>query len=452
MEQAFDAAVVGSGSAGMQAAFTLRRHGWSVAVIDERPFGGTCALRGCDPKKVLVHAARVVDEAQRLNGIGVLEIVPRISWPDLIRFKRTFTDPIPEERLRSLADAGITALHGRASFEDEQTLAVNGERIRCKHAVIASGAHELHVARGDDLLLTSETFMEMERMPESLIFVGGGYIAFELAHVAARAGAQVTILNNDAHPLGGFDSEAVERVLEISREIGITIHLDMPVVSAERDGDGVLVHASPKGGAQTFRAHAGVLAAGRVPALETLALERAGVEHTKKGVKVNEFLQSASNPRIYAAGDAADAGALPLTPIAAYTGELAAQNLLSGNTRKADYEGLATMVYTIPPLASLGITEAKARERGMDVEVRAGDMTDWYSTRHVAGRAAWYKSVTEKRSGKLLGATILGPHAEEQINVLALAMRHSLDAHAISETLFAYPTGSSDLEYVVDNS
>lgn len=449
MERTFDAAVVGSGSAGTQAALALAERGRSVAIIDERPFGGTCALRGCDPKKVLVHAARVVDEAQRLADLGILQAAPTLHWPQLMRFKRTFTDPVPEQRLQQYERAGITPLHGRASFEDPQTLRVGGDRVRAEHIVIASGAQELHVAEGDEMLLTSEAFLELEEMPESLLFVGGGYIAFEFAHVAARAGSHVTILNNDARPLAGFDPDVVERLLDVSRTIGITIQLDTPVLSVEREGGGIVAHAKHGGTDRTFRAAAGILAAGRVPNLDALDLERGGVQRTKKGVKVNEFLQSVSNPHVYAAGDAADAGGLPLTPVAGYTGEIVAGNLLNGNRRSADFHGLATMVYTIPPLGALGLTQAQANERGMKFEVHAGDMSDWYSTRHVAGRGAYYKAIVEKETGKLLGATILGPHAEAQINVLALAARYSLDARAIADSLFAYPTGASDLEYLL---
>lgn len=449
MDRAFDAAVIGSGSAGTQAAFTLRDHGKSVVVIDERPFGGTCALRGCDPKKVLVHAAAVVDEAQRLAEKRILDRAPSISWPDLMRFKRTFTDPVPEERERSFTDAGIAVLHGRAAFADERTLVVNSERIRAEHIVIAAGARERHVASGDELLLTSETFMELEEMPPSLLFAGGGYVAFEFAHVAARAGAKVTILHNDAHPLAGFDRDLVERLVEITRSIGIEIQLDTPVESVERDGSGIRVHAKEHGTERVFRAAAGVLSAGRVANIDGLDLQRAGVQRTKNGVKVNEFLQSTGNPRVYAAGDAADSGGMPLTPAASYTGELAAQNLLSGNTRPVDFAGLATMVYTIPPLGSVGLSEAQARERGIVVDVRSGDMTQWYSTRHVAGRGAFYKTIVDKAAGTLLGAAVLGPHAQEQINVFALGVRRKLDAHAIEETLFAYPTGSSDTEYML---
>jgi glutathione reductase (NADPH) len=449
MERTFDVAVIGSGSAGAQAASTLRRAGRSVAVIDERPFGGTCALRGCDPKKVLVHAARVVDAAQRLADLGIVQNVPRIVWPKLVGFKRTFTEPVPQEREREFAEAGIAVVHGRATFDEPNLLAVGDDRIRVRHVLIAAGAKELHVAPGDELLLTSETFMELDDLPQSVLFIGGGYIAFEFAHVAARAGAHVTILNDNDSPLNGFDRDAVQRVLDVSRQIGIDIHLQTRVERVERDADGVVVTASKAGGTETFRAQAGVLAAGRVPNLEHLALERARVERTKKGVKVNEFLQSVSAPHVYAAGDAADAGGLALTPVASYTGKLAAQNLLEGNAHRANFKGLATMVYTIPPLGQVGLTETQARERGGDVEVITHDMTSWYSTRHVAGRAAFSKTIVDKQSQEILGAAVVGPFAEEQIDVLSLAIRDGLTRPVLEDNLFAYPTGASDTDYLV---
>jgi glutathione reductase (NADPH) len=398
---------------------------------------------------VLVNAARVIDAASRLRDLGIVKNAPPLSWPDLLRFKRTFTDSVPQQRLKTFMDAGITTLHGRARFEDERTMSVDGEPLGAEQFVIATGAREVHVAKGDDTLYTSETFMEIEHLPSSVLFVGGGYIAFEFAHIAARAGAQVTILHNNGHPLSGFDPDIVERLVDASRSAGITIHLDTAVVSIERDAGGIIAHAAQNGRPCTFRAQAGVLAAGRAPDLEGLALDVGRIDRTKKGVKVNEFLQSTSNPRVYAAGDAADAGGLPLTPVAGYTGDVAAQNLVSGNTRKPNFAGLATMVYTIPPMGSVGLSEAQARERGIDVDIEAGDMTDWYMTRSVAARTAYFKTVRENSTGKLLGATVLGPHAEDQINVLALAIHSSLGVQSIDETLFAYPTGASDIEYML---
>jgi glutathione reductase (NADPH) len=264
-----------------------------------------------------------------------------------------------------------------------------------------------------------------------------------------RAGSHVTILHNGAQPVRGFDRDIVEQILTATRVAGIEVHLNTPVSSVEANVDEIVAYTVNGGKERVFRAASGVLAAGRTPNIDGLALEAGDVDYTTRGVKVNAFLQSVSNPHVYAAGDVADAGGLPLTPVAGYEGEIVAANMLQDARRSPNFEGLVTMVYTIPSLGAVGLSESQARERGLELEVRAGDMNDWYSTRHVAQKLSAYKIVMQKGTGKLLGATILGPHAEEQINVLALAMRNGIDGSHIADTLFAYPTGSSDLEYLV---
>ncbi|MHB8704369.1 MAG: dihydrolipoyl dehydrogenase family protein [Candidatus Tyrphobacter sp.] len=445
----FDVLVVGTGSAGNTAAMMTRSQGRSVAIVDDRAYGGTCALRGCDPKKVLVGAASIVDDATRLVPLGAVDRAPVIDWPALARFKRTFTDPVPPEREREYGAAGIVTLHGRARFDDPQTVRVGDERVRAGHVVIAAGARPRHVADGDDALLTSEQFLDLQALPGSLIFVGGGYIALEFAHVAARAGAKVTIVHAHDRVLSGFDPDVVEGLVATTREIGIELVLNAPVRAVAHVDGGIVVRATARGGQREFRAEAGVLAAGRVADIDELALDAGNVARTPRGIAVNAYLQSTSNPNVYAAGDAADGGALPLTPIAGYEGEIVAENILHGNRRTLETAGLANVVYTIPPLGTTGLTQQQARERGIDVEVHAGDMTSWYSSRRVAARGAYYKVVVETGSRTIAGATIFGPHAEEQINILALAVRAGLNADLVASTLFAYPTGASDLEYML---
>jgi glutathione reductase (NADPH) len=448
MERAFDVAVIGSGSAGTSAAMALRKAGRSVTVIDERPFGGTCALRGCDPKKVLVAAARALDQAERYADLGIFRSAPALDWGALMRFKATFTDPVPQQREHEYTQAGIVPMRGHARFIDEQTLALGDDRIRAAHFVIASGAKELHVAQGDDCLLTAETFLDLPRLPKSLLSIGGGYIAFELAHVAACAGSRVSILNDSDTPLHGFDPDLVEKLLQLTRSAGIEIHLQTRVESAERTEQGVVLNAHTKDGPRRFQAEEAILAAGRVPDLDALDLEGARIERTKKGVKVDRYLQSVSNPRIYAAGDAADGGGLPLTPVAGYEGGIAAANILNPQSRSVDFRGLVSMVYTLPTLGSVGLSEAQAHEAGIEVNVHSGDMSDWYSTRHLGARAAFYKCIVEKRTGKIAGVAVLGPNAEEHLNVFSLAIRYGLTRDQIADTLFGYPTASSDLEYI----
>lgn len=417
-------------------------------MIDERPFGGTCALRGCDPKKVLVHAAAVVDSAERLRAHGVLDATPTLQWSHLMRFKRTFTDPVPKQRVKSYEDEGIAVIKGHASFEDERTLSVDGQTLQAQNIVIATGATARSVASGDDLLMDSDRFLELDELPPSLVIVGGGFIAFEFAHVAARAGSRVTIVHDADRPLCEFDRSVVARLADLTRQLGIRIELNASVKSVRRVGGEIVVVAEQDGHMVTFSARAGLLAAGRSANLDALHVERGHIERTERGVKVDEFLQSVSNKYVYAAGDAADAGAAPLTPIAGYDAEIVAANLLAEHPRSADFRGFASMVYTIPPLGTVGLSEEEARSCGLDYVVNEGDMSDWYSTRYVAATSAYYKTLVERSTGRIVGATIFGPHATEQINVIALAIRNGLCVDALRDALFAYPTGSSDLAYM----
>ena len=187
-----DVIVLGSGSAAQSVAYPCREAGWSVAVVDDHPFGGTCQLRGCDPKKVLVGVADLVDWSRRMQGQGVSAPGLSLSWPDLIRFKRTFTDPVPEQNEQSFAQAGIITRHGRARFVDRTSVQVGEDTLIGRHVVIATGAchADLGIA-GEEWLTTSTQFLDLDALPRHIVFVGGGYIAFEFAHIAARAGTQV---------------------------------------------------------------------------------------------------------------------------------------------------------------------------------------------------------------------------------------------------------------------
>ena len=190
MEHAFDLVVVGTGAAGSTVAYGLRSEGWKVAIVDKRPFGGTCALRGCDPKKVLVGVAELVDWYQRMQGRGVAGQEVHLDWPSLMRFKRTFTDPVPEDREKGFREAGIAAFHGIAKFAGPTTIRVGDQTLRSRHVALATGARPqtLNIP-GEEYLTTSEQFLQLETLPKDIVFVGGGHIAAEFAHVAARAGA-----------------------------------------------------------------------------------------------------------------------------------------------------------------------------------------------------------------------------------------------------------------------
>src|SRR6266480_5877903 len=239
-----DVIVLGSGSAAQSVAYPCREAGLRVAVVDDHPFGGTCQLRGCDPKKVLVGVADLVDWSHRMQGKGVSAPGLSISWSEMIRFKRTFTDPVPEQTEQSFAEAVILTRHGRAHFVDRTSVQVGGDTLVGRHVVIATGArHAPLEIPGEEQLTTSTQFLELEDLPRRIVFVGGGYIAFEFAHIAAHAGAQVQVLHRGSRPLEKFDPDLVSMLVQASQELGIEVHMNRAVTAIERQGDHLLVHA-----------------------------------------------------------------------------------------------------------------------------------------------------------------------------------------------------------------
>jgi glutathione reductase (NADPH) len=450
MSKAFDLVVLGTGSAAATVASRCRSGGWRVAIADSRPFGGTCALRGCDPKKVLVGAAEVVDWGRRMEGGGLRAERLGIDWAELMRFKRSFTDPVPRHRAEAFARAGIDAFQGRARFVGPAAVGVDGEVLEARHVVVATGAHPAPMAiPGAAHLTSSDQFLELQALPPRIVFIGGGYISFEFAHVAARAGARVTILHRGPRPLAGFDPDLVDQLVRRTRALGVDVRLGAEARAIEGAPGRLTVQASTPGEKVIFEAELVVHGAGRVPELEDLDLAAAGVEREARGVKVNRYLQSVSNPAVYAAGDAAASGGLPLTPVAGYEGRIVAANLLEGNRLTPDYDLVPSVVFTVPPLASVGLQERAARERGLRFQVNSGDTAGWYSSRRVGETCSGFKVLVEEETGRILGAHLLGPQADELINLFALAIRARIPAGELKDVLFAYPTHASDVAYMV---
>ncbi len=441
----FDVVVIGTGEAGSTVATRCRAAGKQVAIVDSRPFGGTCGLRGCDPKKVLVGAAEIVDRRRRMEGRGIAGEV-QIDWPELIRFKATFTDPFPKQREDGFLKAGIETFRGRARFVDERSIQVGDEILEGTHVVVATGAWPARLnIDGEEHLTRSDQFLDLEQLSKRIAFVGGGYIAFEFGHIAARAGAAVTILHQGMRPLEHFDPDLVARLLERTRDVGIDVRTSTKVVGIEGGPGGFKVTTSTDSTSEVFEAELVVHAAVRAAELDDLDLTAAGVEFDRRGVTVNGHLQSVSNPAVYAAGDAANSGGLPETPFADYEGGVVARNLLEGNQHTADYVGMASVVYSIPALGAVGLTEQEAHAKGLIFTVNQADTSGWYSARRVAEPASMYKVLIEEDSGRILGAHLLGPEADEFANVFALAIRADIRADALKETLFVYPTQASNI-------
>lgn len=445
----FDLIVIGTGASSSTVAGKCAASGWKVAQIDELPFGGTCALRGCDPKKVLVGAADLVDWNRRMQGSGVLSNAT-IDWQELMQFKQTFTEPVPESREKGMLDAGITPFHGHARFIDESTIQVNDQQLTGTKFLIATGAKPAEIPiDGFEHLKTSTEFLDLDELPETIVFVGGGYISFEFAFVAALVGAKVHILHRGDRPLEGFDPDLVDLLMKKAKELGIEIHLNAEVKKISQSGANYEVTANRKTEQISITGDLVVHGAGRVPNIDGLDLETAGVESSRRGVVVNEYLQSTSNPRVYSAGDAAATQGKPLTPVASYESRIVAANLLEGNHRKVNYPVQPTVVFTVPPLASVGISETEAKSQGIDVDVHQGQMDSWYTYRRINESYAAYKTIFDKETGRILGAHLLGTKSEEIINLFAMAINQRLTASDLQEMIYSYPTHSSDIKYMV---
>ena len=399
---------------------------------------------------MLVGAAEVIDWNNRMKGDGITSRGIEIDWPALMRFKRTFTEPVPKGTEQGFAKAGVSTFHGRARFIDQTTIEVGDDTLNARHMLIAAGAQPAKLAiPGEGHLTTSDQFLELERLPQRIIFVGGGYISFEFAHVATRAGAQVRILHRGARPLVGFDPDLVDQLLQATQDIGVDVQLSTAVEAIEKDSDHLIVHASRGNTKQTFEADLVVHGAGRVPEIEDLDLEKSGVEYTKKGVSVNEYLQSISNPAVYAAGDAAASGGPPLTPVASMEGRVVAANLLEGNHDKPDHTAVPTVVFTVPPLASVGLHETTARAQGWKFKTNHSDTSGWYSSRRVNMKYSGFKVLVDEGSDRILGAHLLGLHSEEVINLFAMAIQFGLRADDLKKVRYTYPSSSDDISYMV---
>jgi glutathione reductase (NADPH) len=316
--------------------------------------------------------------------------------------------------------------------------------------VIAAGARpaDLPIA-GREHLLTSDAFLELPTLPASLVFVGGGYIAFEFAHVAARAGAQVTILHRGARPLEAFDPDLVERLVARSRALGIRVEVGAEVLAVE-PVDGRYRTTFSNGRHEALvDADVVIHGAGRVPDVDELDLDTGQVSHTREGIEVNTYFQSTSNPRVYAAGDCAATDGLALSPVAAYEGRIVSENLLRGNLVRAEYTAIPSVTFTVPPLARVGLDEDQGRGKGLKFTVHHEDTGTWYSSLRLGESCSAFKVLVEETTGQILGAHLLGPNADETINLFALAMRTGIPAVRFKEMFRAYPTHASDTAYMV---
>ena len=443
MRKRYDLVVIGSGVAGGTIAIKARNAGLNVALVDTGPLGGTCALKGCNPKKVLVHASEVVSRFEDMKGKGIVGDV-KINWPELMHFKRTFTAPIPKSNEKYYREIGIELYMGKASFSDEKTLRVDDKLIEGKYIVVSTGARprELNIP-GEDLLCNSECFLELNQLPKEVIFVGGGYIAFEFAHIAARVGAKVTVLQRGNQTLKKFDPDIIQLLMKASKEIGIEVKMNQNVERIEKEGKKLKVFTG-KEEEDEYTADLIVHAAGRVPNLEGLNLEAGNISRDRRGILIDDFLRSQSNPSVYVCGDVNTYG-IPLTPVADMEARLITAQILKKQMEKVNYNVVPSVLFTVPPVASVGLHDEEVLKRRIDFEKQFIDTSNWTASRRLGLKHSASKILIDKSSHQILGAHLIGHHAEEVINLFSLAMRHQLTVEQIHDTVYGYPTFSYDI-------
>ena len=342
----------------------------------------------------------------------------------------------------NLQTNNVATLHGTARFFGRTTVEVDGTRHEARHILIATGAKP---RPGAEHVIASDQFMELDELPRRVLFVGGGYVSFEFTHIAARAGSEVHIINRGERPLTVFDPDLVDKLVERSRAAGIGIHLGAPLASVRKSDGGFVVAAGGNGSTQEWTVDLVVHGAGRIAAVDRLDLAAADIQQEAGGVAVNEYLQSVSNPAVYAAGDSAASLGAPLTPVAVFEGKVAASNMLKGNHLTPDYRGVPSAVFTIPELTRIGLTEAEAKGQGLDVRVQYSDTSGWYSNLRVGETDAAAKVLIDDRTDEIVGAHLLGPEYAEIVNFFGLAMRLGLKTADLKKLVAAYPTVGSDL-------
>ncbi|MFB9979269.1 dihydrolipoyl dehydrogenase family protein [Mesorhizobium kowhaii] len=441
----YDVVILGGGNAGMGVTVATRAAGLSVAMVEARDLGGTCPNRGCTPKKVLVAAAHALHDIERAGQHRIAVGKPELDWAALIACEKDIIRNIPDRLAAVMAKRGVDVIFGKAAFIGSHVISVDGRRLEAKKIVIATGSKPRSLPiSGAEHMTTSDDVLNDPVLPRDVVFVGGGVIAFELGHVYARAGVKVTILEALPHLLGSLDADAVTQIRNESERIGIRLFTRALVKRIDSINGRLRVTFAIDGSESTIDADRVVNGAGRVANVDELDLGAGVVVQREGRIEIDEHLRSRSNPDVYVCGDAVW-NSPQLSPVATYEGTLVGRNIVDGPIHRPDYAQIPASVYTIPAVASVGLTEAKAWEQGFAVKVYANDMQDWLSARTHAETAAWSKIIVETTTDKILGAHMVGHAGEELIHLFALAMKHGITASQLSDAVYSFPTFSADI-------
>ncbi|MDA0262723.1 MAG: mycothione reductase [Chloroflexi bacterium] len=436
----FDIIVIGSGS-GLEVSSDLSDEGWSVAVIEEGPFGGTCLNRGCIPSKLLIHCADVMQTVQNAARFGIHAKVERIDWPFIVNraFEEVDADAAMIERGNRQSE-NIEVFKGRGRFTGPKTLEVNGEQLTAETVLIAAGARPW-VPEIPGLTqtpyVTSDEALRLPEQPKRLTVVGGGYIAAELAHFFGALGTEVTIIHRRRTMLREEDDEIARRFTEVyQRRFNMVLDSQVSGVSS-KDGE-ITVAVTTPDGPKTITSDTLLMATGRVPNTDILDVGKTGVAVNQRGyVKTDEFLQT-NVPGIWALGDIV--GRYLLKHSANLEAAYATNNILNpDNPAAVDYHAMPHAVFASPQVASVGMTEEEAEGRGASYVTASYNYSDTAYGASIEDKDGFVKVLADPGSGDILGCHIIGTDAATLIQEAANAMRLRLGVDAITQSIYVHP-------------
>jgi mercuric reductase len=436
--------IIGGGSAAFAAALKAGELGARVTMVnDGLPIGGTCVNVGCVPSKTLIRAAEAHHRAGHHNFKGIVSTSRVTDFKAIMAQKQQLVEELRQAKyLDVVADLeGFERVEGRARLVDGHTAVVNGRALEADHILIATGASpSIPPVPGlaQSGYLTSTTALELEELPESLIVLGGRYIALELSQMFARLGSRVTMLQRSGRILPSETADITQALAGYLEAEGIEIVTGAKLQSVRRHGEGFVVEAQVKGQQEVFRAAQLLAATGRKPNTANLRLEKAGVAVESSGaVKVDEHLQTTAS-HIWAAGDVIGDPAFVYT--AAYEGALAVENALNGPSRKRDYTALPWVIFTDPQVAGVGLDEEQAAAAGIEVE--AVSLSLEHVPRALAARdtRGLVKLIRQVESDRLVGARILAPEGGELTMELSLAIRYGIPVSELARSFHPYLT------------
>lgn len=438
----YDLAVIGAGSAGFSAAIAAAELGANVALIGHGTIGGTCVNIGCVPSKTLIRATETLHQAEAASRFAGLHAEGRIvNWRAVVRQKDELVSSLRQAKyVDLLPNYNTVAYREGAARLTDGAVAVNGDVVKAGKFIIATGAAPaLPSIPGIETVpyLTSTTALEVEQLPKSLLVIGGGYIGCELAQMFARAGVKVTIAMR-RRLLPEAEPEISTALTQYFADEGITVRDRLSYQEIRQQPDGVALAVLADGVPEIMKAERVLIATGRRPNTEGFGFRDTGVALLPNGgIKVDDRMRT-SKPGVYAAGDVT--GRDEFVYMAAYGARIAAENALNGDHKRYDSSAMPAVVFTDPQVASVGLTEAQARDQGIDVKTSILKLS--YVPRALAARdtRGLIKLVAEARSGKLLGAHILAPEGADSIQTAVLAIKAEFTVEQLAETIFPYLT------------